>query len=117
MRELRNILYVAATHSPTDCIGVSVIDDVISQIARNQLPVKPPESEAAFSPPAVPSRSSPGSPQIPGSGNGAGTFGDIKARYIQELLSRYPGNRRRVAAELGVCERTLYRKLRKYNLT
>ena len=33
---------------------------------------------------------------------------------IAELLRKYHGNRRRAAAELGISERTLYRKLNRY---
>jgi two-component system response regulator AtoC len=40
----------------------------------------------------------------------------IESGYIGELLARYHGNRRRVAEALGVSERTLYRKLKRYDL-
>ena len=36
--------------------------------------------------------------------------------YIQDLLSRHGGHRRTVADLLGISERTLYRKLRRYGL-
>ena len=117
VRELRNILYVAATHSPSELIGASVIDDVIKQMARNQLAAQPSESEVTVSPSPVPAHLSHGSPQIPDGGSGARTLDDIEARHIQELLNRYAGNRRRVAADLGVSERTVYRKLKKFNLS
>ena len=35
---------------------------------------------------------------------------------ISELLVQHQGHRRIVADELGISERTLYRKLEKYNL-
>jgi transcriptional regulator with PAS, ATPase and Fis domain len=41
---------------------------------------------------------------------------EIEARHITDLLSRYGGHRRKVADELGISERTLYRKLVKYDL-
>ncbi|MEJ2645159.1 MAG: sigma 54-interacting transcriptional regulator [Gammaproteobacteria bacterium] len=41
---------------------------------------------------------------------------DIEARYIRTLIHRFNGNRRQVAATLGISERTLYRKLTRYGL-
>ncbi len=38
----------------------------------------------------------------------------IEQRYIVELLERFGGHRRTVAKALGISERTLYRKLRRY---
>jgi two-component system response regulator AtoC len=40
----------------------------------------------------------------------------MEARKITELLGRHHGHRRKVAKELGISERTLYRKLVKYGL-
>jgi two-component system response regulator AtoC len=116
VRELRNILYVAATHSPRELINASVIETVISQMARNQALDKPSETVITSPPPQL-SPSPTGSSQIPAGGNGAVSLGEFEARHIQGLLGRYAGNRRRVAADLGISERTLYRKLKKYQLT
>jgi DNA-binding NtrC family response regulator len=41
----------------------------------------------------------------------------MEAELIAVLLEHYQGHRRRVADELGISERTLYRKLEKYGLT
>jgi DNA-binding NtrC family response regulator len=41
---------------------------------------------------------------------------EIEAKHIAALLSKHGGHRRRVADELGISERTLYRKLDKYDL-
>ncbi len=41
---------------------------------------------------------------------------EVEARYIAALLKRHDGHRRRVAEDLGISERTLYRKLRKLGL-
>ena len=41
----------------------------------------------------------------------------MEAERISELLVQHQGHRRLVADELGISERTLYRKLEKYNLT
>ncbi len=47
-------------------------------------------------------------------------LGDLEAmeeKMIRETLERVDGNRKRAADILGIGERTLYRKLKKYNLT
>ena len=41
---------------------------------------------------------------------------DVEARHISELLQQYHDNRRQVASALGISERTLYRKLKRYHL-
>jgi transcriptional regulator with PAS, ATPase and Fis domain len=41
----------------------------------------------------------------------------MEADHIKELLQQHNGHRRKVADELGISERTLYRKLKKYDLT
>jgi two-component system response regulator AtoC len=115
VRELRNIVYVAATHSPGDVIQGPVIDQVIGQMARNQSSQEQSTDESAGQ--FEPVQSSIGLLQARGNGNKSKSLGDIEARHIRELLARYIGNRRQVAEDLGISERTLYRKLKKYNLT
>jgi two-component system response regulator AtoC len=114
VRELRNIVYVAATHNTGDEITASVIDKVIGQLARN----KASSQESSTDEPdasSVPAQSPVDSQQTRGNGNRS--LDDIEATHIRELLNRYVGKRRQVAADLGISERTLYRKLKKYNLT
>lgn len=41
---------------------------------------------------------------------------DMEAGYIEKLLKKYDGNRRLAASEMNVSERTLYRKLKRYQL-
>jgi DNA-binding NtrC family response regulator len=41
---------------------------------------------------------------------------EIEARHIAALLERHGGHRRRVADDLGISERTLYRKLKTFGL-
>ena len=41
---------------------------------------------------------------------------DLELMYIQNLLRRFSGHRSRIAAALGISERSLYRKLREYGL-
>lgn len=40
----------------------------------------------------------------------------VEAKYIADLLRMNEGSRRKVAAIMGISERTLYRKIRKYSL-
>ena len=40
----------------------------------------------------------------------------LERQAIQEALGRHGGNRRRAAEELGISERTLYRKIKEYGL-
>ena len=41
---------------------------------------------------------------------------DMESRHISDLLTQHHGHRRKVADELGISERTLYRKIDRYNL-
>jgi two-component system, NtrC family, response regulator AtoC len=113
VRELRNILFVAATHSANDELPASVIEEVIGQMQQSHAP----QNSAAHEP-VTPAASTPlktGPRQTHENGNGSSLV-DLEASHIRELLDHYAGNRRRVADDLGISERTLYRKLKKYNL-
>ncbi len=48
---------------------------------------------------------------------GENTIKSVEARHIAQLLEEHHGHRRRVAEILKISERTLYRKLVKFNLT
>jgi DNA-binding NtrC family response regulator len=41
----------------------------------------------------------------------------IEAEYIRQLMERHQGNRKKMAQEMNVSERTLYRKLKRYQLS
>jgi two-component system response regulator AtoC len=47
----------------------------------------------------------------------AATLHDVEAQHISQLLQQHNNSRRRVAEALGISERTLYRKLKKFGLT
>ncbi len=47
----------------------------------------------------------------------ASSLDQLEANFIKELLDRHSGNRKLIAAEMNVSERTLYRKLSRLNLT
>jgi two-component system response regulator AtoC len=48
--------------------------------------------------------------------NSNASIADLEAEHIAKLLVSYNGHRRNVADTLGISERTLYRKLKRYNL-
>jgi len=45
------------------------------------------------------------------------TLKSVEEKHIRALLDRYKGNRKRVAAALGISERTIYRKLKDLGIT
>lgn len=46
----------------------------------------------------------------------ADSLDDLEARYITGLLTKNSNNRKRVASVMGVSERTLYRKIKRFSL-
>ncbi|MCA1979719.1 MAG: AAA family ATPase, partial [Thiobacillus sp.] len=46
----------------------------------------------------------------------AASLRDIERAHLQQLLAAHDGHRARVAAALGITERTLYRKLKAHGL-
>ncbi len=51
-------------------------------------------------------------PAVASGGERPPSLDQVEARYLQALLERFDGHRGKVAAALGISERTLYRKLR-----
>jgi transcriptional regulator with PAS, ATPase and Fis domain len=45
------------------------------------------------------------------------TLQNMESQHIAQLLKLHKGNRRQVADALGISERTMYRKLKRYGLT
>ena len=52
---------------------------------------------------------------VPGDGS-VPSLVEVERRYISTLLEQHDGNRRIVANIMGINERTLYRKLKRYEL-
>ncbi len=98
IRELRNVLWVAAVHSDGGALS--------PQLIALALQVEPVVDGTLPAPPQA--RPDP----LPGA-----TLHDLEARHVRDLLSAHQGNRRAVAAALQISERTLYRKLRRYGLS
>jgi two-component system response regulator HydG len=52
----------------------------------------------------------------PAAGPGAASLNEIEKKAIEETLAKTEGNREKAAKILGIGERTLYRKIKEYNL-
>lgn len=100
IRELRNILRIAAAHAPGGHIDDSCISGVLQQL----------QSRRSRSPAidTIPPENTPAA---------AMNLDDLESQHINWLLKQHSGNRRKVAASLGVSERTMYRKLKRLNLS
>ena len=138
IRELRNILQVAAAHPTTSHAGEITLEALQQGLQmrsdfESAVPSpKVPPGGTGFSPVPyaqpriVGDEKSPPPQGIPGAGASGAAPRDtmpprslkaVEAGHIAELLRRYGGNRRQVAQALGVSERTLYRKLKRYHLS
>jgi len=106
IRELRNILFIAATRSQNGRIDAALISkvfdnlphcadlhDVASQAIHEEVEADPPvQSESRV------------------------TLKDLETQHITELLDKYQGNRKKAAEALGISERTIYRKLKRLGI-
>jgi len=97
VRELRNILLAATAHSARGRVEAGQIASAMNS-GRN---LHGHESRSGDGASITPSPA---------------TLHDLEAQHIARLLREYDGSRRRTAAALGVSERTLYRKLNRYEL-
>ena len=107
VRELRNILSVAAAHAPSGKIDLERVRAVIDCMKSRR------SSDPS-------SRCRPGDirdADLPPPHGADASLQDLEAQHIAQLLQQYQGNRRQVASALGVSERTMYRKLKRYGLT
>jgi PAS domain S-box-containing protein len=92
VRELRNVLQRALLRCSQ---GVIAAEDIVFQ--QDALNVAPP-------------------PRAPRAKRSDPSLKAAEKSYIQELLARHEGHRRTVADQLGISERTLYRKLERHGL-
>ena len=101
VRELRNILFIAATHSINREIDATLIDNVMNNLPNcvEQETTKHTETD----PDTTLEKST--------------TLKSIEEKHIRELLNRYQGNRKQVANALGISERTIYRKLKIFGIS
>jgi len=105
VRELRNILMVATTESPDGRIDAARIRNVIQRAhhchdSRHEMAREAAAVDTSQAAPAPVPRN----------------LQELEAQHISELLQQHAGNRRCVADALGVSQRTLYRKLKRYAL-
>jgi DNA-binding NtrC family response regulator len=105
VRELRNILFIAATHSSRGEIDDKTVDEVMQLHAHSQIQHCPSEAAEAVATSVAP---------VP---DKTASLRDVEAQHISQLLQQHNSNRKQVAAALGVSERTLYRKLKRYHLS
>ena len=104
VRELRNILFIAATHSTNREIDASLIDDVMKNL--------PNCNEPETTKPMAQKHVAPTTPET-----ASATLKDLEEEHIKVLLDRYQGNRKQVADALGISERTIYRKLKNLGIS
>lgn len=106
IRELRNVLWVAAINAPDTHITADLIGSALPTRIERPSQTQPVEMLARTDTtlPAGPQRALP--PRR-----------NWEADSLAQVLRRHSGNRRAVAQELGVSERTVYRKLRQFGLT
>ena len=100
VRELRNVLFIAATRSHNRRIDAALIDSVINNLPH----CIDPDGVDSHDIHHAASASAGVTEQI--------TLKDIEAQHINDLLDQYQGNRKKVADALGISERTIYRKLK-----
>lgn len=89
VRELRNLMQLAATLAQSDQIDAENI--LFRSAATKAAPISP--AVSAHHP-----------------------LEDMEMAYISELLKKHQGSRKAAAAEMNISERTLYRKLKRYHI-
>jgi len=105
VRELRNILFIAATHSSgSGEIDAGTVTKVLQLNAQSRSQVPPPRIVEVAAIPAA------------NTADTATSLNDVEANHISQLLQQHHNNRRKVAEALGISERTLYRKLKRFGL-
>jgi len=106
VRELRNILFIAATHGRRGIIDAATVDELLlqhkeSMAQHEQVAAEVSQQTRVNRPPK----------------KDPVTLHAAETQHIANLLRQHNNNRRLVASALHISERTLYRKLKKYHLT
>jgi DNA-binding NtrC family response regulator len=112
VRELRNILFISATHSRDREIDAALIRKVISNLPNCASADEVEVNEASHVAAATPLNEMPRKPAA-----APATLKDMEAQHIRDLLAQFDGNRKKVADALGISERTVYRKLKSLELS
>ncbi|WP_305908913.1 sigma 54-interacting transcriptional regulator [Methylomarinum sp. Ch1-1] len=102
IRELKNCLQLATCL----CNKHHIEERDISIMRRNEMPLKPGMVE----------RRGQGSATEARKATDMNPLEAIEAEYIRSLIDKHQGNRKLIAAEMNVSERTLYRKLKRLNV-
>jgi len=111
VRELRNILFIAATHSHNREIDAALIKNVLSNLPQcNEFDANEINQMSQIT------LQSPLTAGLSGGREEPVSLKSIEEKHIRDLLDRYSGNRRQVAAALGISERTIYRKLKRMGI-
>jgi transcriptional regulator with GAF, ATPase, and Fis domain len=106
IRELRNILEASAAQSLDGIIGVEQANDVIERSRRSG---SRPNTEDPVS------RWGMNGTAAPDADNSA-TLRNLEADYLVKLLETHQGSKREISRLLGISERTLYRKMKRYGI-
>jgi transcriptional regulator with PAS, ATPase and Fis domain len=109
VRELRNILFIAATHSRNREIDAATIKSVMTSLPHCNEPGLA-GAEGLAEPAVLPMAGVRDVAEAPP------TLKSMEEKHIRDLLDRYQGNRKQVAAALGISERTMYRKLKRMGI-
>ena len=112
VRELRNILFIAATRSHDRRIDAALIDSVLNNLPNCMKQEDLAGNETGHSDAAA--LSSAGTARHD---DKLVTLKDLEAQHITELLDQYQGNRKKAAGALGISERTMYRNLKHLGIT
>jgi PAS domain S-box-containing protein len=129
IRELRNILSVAAAQVPDGRLDAKNITEVVRCMkSRRRASIKRRAPDLGIEEPrsmrSTPHKrrtadfegdAAPG-PETAPAPTQEHTLQNMEAQHIAELLKLHRGNRRQVAAALGISERTMYRNLKRYGL-
>lgn len=103
VRELRNLLLLASAQAVGGEITAAEVVAAMQQVAHCRR-----HTASDAEPRRKPTRPAPHA--------GHNHLQELEAQHIRRLMEQCEGNRKRMAAALGVSERTLYRKLKQYDI-